>query len=147
MDANNRIEDLILITGRLAELLERENEALVNRESAELHEVLDEKVTLSRVYETRMQALAERPELLDDVDAELREKLADLGKQVSDLIQQNGKLLKTAIDTNRRVVELVAEAVRGAAPSAGTYGAGGTTETSGHRAESKGVAISLDQTL
>jgi len=147
MDANNRIEDLILITGRLAELLERENEALVNRESAELHEVLDEKVTLSRVYETRMQALAERPELLDEVDAELREKLAGLGKQVSDLIEQNGKLLKTAIDTNRRVVELVAEAVRGATPSAGTYGAGGTTDVAGHRAESKGIAISLDQTL
>ena len=147
MDANNRIEDLILITGRLAELLERENMALVDKKSAVLHEFLDEKVTISRVYETRMQALSERPEILDEVDTDLRERLSELGKKVSELIEENGKLLKTAIDTNRRVVELVAEAVRDVTPSAGTYSAGGTTEVSGHRAESTFVAISLDQTL
>ena len=43
MDPNNRLADLITITGRLTELLRRENDALQNRRTKEVHELLDEK--------------------------------------------------------------------------------------------------------
>ena len=48
MDPTKRVNDLIVITDRLASLLERENAALRDRRNSELHEILDEKVTLSR---------------------------------------------------------------------------------------------------
>ena len=148
MNPTNRVNDLIVITNRLAELLERENNALRNKENKELNEILDEKVTLGRVYESRIMGLAEASaEAIDSVDLELRDRLGGLGKKVNDLIEDNAKLLKIAIESNRRAVNLIAEAVRDSVPSAGTYSATGTTGAPEHHAAPKNVAISVDHTL
>jgi len=147
MESSNRIEDLILITERLVDVLERENDALNNHRNWELHEILDEKVTLSRVYETRMQVISEKPEILDDVDTDLRERLQKLGHHVNDLVEENGKLLKVAMTVSRRVVELIADAVREATPGPGIYGAKGTAASGSSIADSQRVAFSLDQIL
>lgn len=147
MDPTKRVNDLIVITGRLADLLERENLALINKQNQDLYDILDEKVTLGRVYETRIMGLAEDSEALDGVDPELLERLRDMGKKVNGLIEENAELLKVAIETNRRVVDLIAEAVKASAPSAGTYSQTGATEMPNHRAAPKNVAISLDHTL
>lgn len=147
MDPTKRVNDLIVITGRLADLLELENLALINKQNQDLYDILDEKVTLGRVYETRIMGLTEDSEALDGVDPELLERLRDMGKKVNGLIEENAELLKVAIETNRRVVDLIAEAVKASTPSAGTYSQTGATEMPNHRAAPKNVAISLDHTL
>ena len=147
MDANNRLNDLITITGRLIELLERENNALATHQNQVIHELLDEKAALSRVYETRFKSLAEQPELLVETDPLLREKLVELAGQVEGLMDENAKLLHTAIETSRRTVDLIAEAVQNQQPSAGTYGADAATSEDGANASGQRVALSLDQTL
>ncbi len=147
MDPTKRVNDLIVITGRLADLLERENLALRNKKNQDLNDILDEKVTLGRVYETRIMGLAEDFEVLDGVDSELLERLRTIGEKVNGLIEENAELLKVAIEVNRQVVNLIAEAVKASVPSAGTYSRTGTTETLDHRATAKNVAITLDHTL
>jgi len=148
MEPTNRVNDLIVITNRLAELLERENDALRNKQNKELTEILDEKVTLGRVYESRIMGLAEASaEAIDGVDLELRDRLRGLGQKVNDLIVDNAKLLKVAIESNRRVVNLIAEAVKESIPSAGTYSATGATGGLDHHAAPRNVAISVDHTL
>ncbi len=147
MDINNRVNDIIVITTRLIELLEKENDALRNQRTAEVHELLDEKTTLSRVYETRFTGLMERQNALDEVEPDLRQKLGEIGETINALIEDNSRLLKVAIEANRRVVELVAEAVRDTSASAGTYGADGATGNDRGLAAANGAAFSLDQTL
>lgn len=147
MDPTKRVNDLIVITGRLADLLERENIALREKQNKELNEILDEKVTLGRVYESRIMGLTEDPEALDNVDKELLERLRGIGEKVNGLIEDNAKMLKIAIEANRRVVNLIAEAVKASVPSAGTYSPTGATGTDDHRAAPKNVAISVDHTL
>ena len=147
MDANNRLKDLITITGRLVELLERENNALATHQNQVIHELLDEKAALSRVYETRFKSLAEQPEILAETDHQLRKKLVELAGQVEGLMDENANLLHTAIEANRRTVDLIAEAVRNQQPSAGTYGADAVTSEDGANASGQRVALSLDQTL
>ena len=147
MDPTKRVNDLIVITGRLADLLERENLALRNRKNQDLHDILDEKVTLGRVYETRIMGLAEDSEALDSVDSELLKRLRSIGEKVNGLIVENTELLKVAIEVNRRVVNLIAEAVKTSVPTAGIYSRTGATETLGHGAAAKNVAITLDHTL
>ncbi|MCZ6604671.1 MAG: hypothetical protein O7A03_05950 [Alphaproteobacteria bacterium] len=147
MDPTNRVNDLIVITGRLAGLLERENDMLRNKRHNELNEFLDEKVTLGRVYETRIMGLTEASsEAINSVDPELRDRLRGMGKKVNDLIEDNAKLLKIAIEANRRVVDMIAEAVKASVPSAGTYSANGAAEVEQHAAP-KNIAISVDHTL
>ena len=147
MDPTKRVNDLIVITGRLADLLERENVALREKQNKELNEILDEKVTLGRVYESRIMGLTEDPEALDNVDKELLERLRGIGEKVNGLIEDNAKMLKIAIEANRRVVNLIAESVKASVPSAGTYSPTGATGTQDHRAAPKNVAISVDHTL
>ncbi len=147
MDPTNRINDLITITGHLAELLERENNALRNRQSQELHDILDEKVTLSRLYETRIMGLNEETEVLDEVEPELREKLKGLSEKIGPVMEENAMLLKVAIEANKRVVNMIVEAVRETTHKAGTYAANGGPGTGGTYAAAQTVAISVDQTL
>lgn len=146
MDPTNRVNDLIVITNRLAALLARENDALVNRKYSEINEILDEKVTLGRVYESRIMGLTDDPAALKEVDADLRAQLRGLGEKVNGLIEENAQLLKIGIEANRRVVNMIAEAVKASVPSAGTYSASGATGVEQH-APSKNVAITVDHTL
>lgn len=146
MDPTNRVNDLIMITGRLADLLERENDALRNRRNSELNGILDEKVTLGRVYESRIMGLTEDADALDEVDPELRERLRRVGERVNGLIEENAALLRIAIQANRRVVNLIAEAVKASVPSTGTYTPTGAA-THGQRGAPRNVAISVDRTL
>ena len=147
MDPNNRLNDLIVITSRLAELLQRENDALRQRRPKKVHDLLDEKATLSRVYETRYAGLAENPEIIEAADMDVRERLLAMGKKVQSLMDENARLLETAIAANKRVVDLIARAVQDQQPSAGVYGAQGATSRAGAKAAAQQVAFSIDQNL
>jgi flagellar biosynthesis/type III secretory pathway chaperone len=146
MDANNRVKDLITITSRLAEVLARENDALRARRHGELDEILDQKTTLGRIYESRLEGLADDKDALKGVDPALRERLRGLGDKVNDLIEENARLLRVAIEANRRVVDMIAEAVKASAPGPGIYGKKGTL--GGERRRTAGnLAFSLDRSL
>ena len=147
MDPNNRLNDLIVIIGRLTEVLRRENEALRLRRTKDVHSLLDEKATLSRVYETRYKGIAENPEIIADADMDMRERLLMAGNEVQVLMDENARLLETAITANRRVVDLIAKAVQDHQPSAGVYGAHGATSRAGSNAAVQRVAFSVDQNL
>ncbi len=147
MRKDHRINDVILITDRLIDVLERENAALKDRRNSDLHQLLDDKVTLSRVYETRMQFFNENPDALINSPADLRDKLQEKATQISSLLSENANMLRVAIKANRRVVDMIAEAVKSVTPGAGTYGANGMTGLSDHKSEAQGLALSLDQTL
>lgn len=146
MDPTNRVNDLIVITNRLGDLLARENDALVNRRYSEINEILDEKVTLGRVYESRIMGLTDDPAALKEVDTDLRGQLRGLAEKVNGLIEENATLLKIGIEANRRVVNMIAEAVKASVPSAGTYSATGAAGFEQH-APSKNIAITVDHTL
>jgi flagellar biosynthesis/type III secretory pathway chaperone len=145
MDATKRVDDLIMITGRLADVLEKENALLREKRHSELGVILDEKETLARVYESRIMGLAENEVALDDVDEELRTQLGDLGERVDGLMVENTRLLQGAILASRRVMELVQDAVQELQPDQVSYRANGIRGQQANKA--RGVALSVDQTL
>lgn len=145
MDATKRVDDLIMITGRLADLLEKENALLREKRHSELGVILDEKETLARVYESRIMGLAENEVALDDVDEALRTQLGDLGMRVDGLMVENTRLLQGAILASQRVMELVQEAVQELRPDQVSYRANGVRGQQAGKA--RGVALSVDQTL
>jgi hypothetical protein len=147
MEPNNRMNDLIVITGNLADLLQRENTALREHDAREVRKLLDEKATLSRIYEMRYKGLSENPDIIDSADMDVRNQLKTLSEQVQGLMDENTKLLRAELEVNKRVVEMIAEAVRKQQPSAGTYGAKAVTSEDGAHAADRRLALSLDQTL
>ena len=147
MGPDQQIEDFVTITRQLVNVLKKENEVLKTQQYSKLKELLEDKATISRVYETKYQTLENEPDFFRDIGATSREKLTKLGEEVNDLIEENGLLLKISIEANSKVVNLIAEAVRETSQETETYGSSGSNTLSGLRAESKSIAISLDQTL
>ena len=147
MNATGRINDLIEITERLEILLTQENKALSERNAKEATSYLDEKNNLSRIYESRIKGIMDNPAALADVDPELRQKLRELGEKVNLMIRENAQLLKITIEANRRVVEMVAEAVKSQQPGPGIYSAKGTSDKADVHSAPRNLALSLDRSL
>lgn len=147
MDPEKRMADLISITSRLVDVLERENAILKERRHNDLADLLDEKETIGRVYQARIMGLQEDPEQLKDVDETERLKLKDLAHTVDTLVSQNARMLEAAMYASKRIVEMVAEAVRDSTNTSGTYSQRGSTQMPVGKSEVRSGAISLDQTL
>lgn len=148
MDINKRLTELIAISGQLANVLERENAALTHYERGGLQALLDEKTRLGRAYESRMEALGGDATALGEADPDLGQRLREIGANVRDLIARNARLLKIAIEANRRVVDLIAEAVKASAPGPGIYGVRGRTAVAGAgRGAPKSLPVSFDRSL
>ena len=147
MDPEKRMADLISITSRLVDVLERENAILKERRHNDLADLLDEKETIGRVYQARIMGLQEDPEQLKDVDETERLKLKDLAHSVDKLVSENARMPEAAMYASKRSVEMVAEAVRDTTNSSGTYSQQGSTQMPMNKSEVRSGAISLDQTL
>ena len=149
MDANDKVQDLIVITGHLADLLEKENAALRAHQALEVRALLEEKTKLARAYEHGIKSLREAPQILAGADAELRERLRLVGSRLQELMDENAKLLKIAINVGRRVMDAFAEAVKSVDKGAGTYGANGSmaARRRGRHSAPQGMAVSLNHSL
>jgi flagellar biosynthesis/type III secretory pathway chaperone len=148
MDINKRLTELIAISGELASVLERENAALTRYDRGSLQSILDEKTRLGRAYESRMEALGDDATALAEADPDLGQRLREIGAEVRDLIARNARLLKIAIEANRRVIDLIAEAVKASAPGPGVYGVRGRTAVAASgRGAPKSLPVSFDRSL
>jgi hypothetical protein len=145
MEVSKRMADLVNVTTRLIDVLERENALLRERRHSELPLILDEKETIARVYQARIMGLEENPDVLDEASAEDRSGLMELAQKVDGLMAQNARYLEVAMTVSKRIVDLVAEAVKEAAPKSGAYSAKGSTAA----APIKGgnMSLSLNETL
>ena len=146
MDATKRVNDMIVILERFAEVLDRENAALVDHKNEEVSALLEEKSALSRVYESRARGLLEHPDDLAQVDAQLRARLKDLNRKTDTLIGENARLLKVSVAAQKMVVEVIREAVKQAQAGPKTYSAIGAA-LGGHRPRQGGTPMAFDKTL
>ncbi|MDX9859384.1 MAG: hypothetical protein RBS99_00565 [Rhodospirillales bacterium] len=149
MDASKRISDLIVISRRLAEFLTIENRALAAGRFDEARALVDQKDELSRAYESRIKGLADHADAkaIGTVEPVLREQLRTLGTLVQDLSQENARLLKMAMEVNRRVLNEVAAAIKAGQQQAGTYSRTGEMAAGAFRAAPSSIPISLDKSL
>lgn len=145
MDVAKRMTDLVNVTTRLIDVLERENVMLRERRHSDLNLILDEKETIARVYQARIMGLEENPDVLDDASDEDRDQLRELAHRVDTLMAQNARMLEVAMTVSKRIVDLVAEAVKEAAPKTGAYSAKGNKI--GASDKTGNMSLSLNETL
>ncbi|MCP5366053.1 MAG: hypothetical protein H6907_18010 [Hyphomicrobiales bacterium] len=146
MDPAKRVNDVILLSGRLINLLTRENDALRQKRSREVSALLEEKNALCRAYESRVRGLMKEPDTLARLDGETRGRMTTFGHKVEALMDENARLLKIAMEANRRILEIAAEAVQAARGAPSVYAANGTL--GGRRvAAPAGVPVSFNKTL
>lgn len=147
MEAQQRIDDLIVISTGLAELLERENDSLRRHDRKAVVDMLDDKRTLCLGYQSRISTLTENADWLKGVPPEQRIQLRSAGDQVKTLMEENALLLKAAMAANRRVVDLVVDAVKEISPGGNAYSPTGSRGTGKRGPSPHSVPISINKTL
>ena len=147
MNISKQVNELIDITTRLTDLLTRENKALRDHDTQEVSILLNEKNSLTEVYEEHVQAVMDHSKHLDALEPKLKEHLSSIGEKAKSLIEENAILLRAAIVANKRVMEMVADALSQARKKITTYSADGTMGTAVHREPVKTPALSVDHSL
>lgn len=147
MDASKRIMDLISITSELVDILDQENAALKEFRLHEIADLIKDKIIVSRAYEAHVHELVANPAVLNEVEIDLHEKLRGLGDKANQLMGENARLLKAAINGNKQVLKLVSDAVKKAKSGSGTYSPLGETTGGNSQSAPKRIAVSVDQSL
>ena len=146
MNTETRVNDLIIIGGRLAELMKEENTSLRARRVKDIAGFLEDKTALSHAFESRFKGLADKASKLAGIDVEQGERLRDMAENVQILMGENDHLLKVALAAHEIVVESVAEAVKSSQPGPSIYTRAGQSGSATERG-AKTRPISLDQAL
>ena len=147
MDATSRIKDVLTVTVRFIELLTEENDALRGRRPEDVAKLVEDKAIVSRAYETLVSGLTEEPEALKTTAPELRERLRGLGEKLQALMDENVRLLTAAIDVNRRVLHIAAEAAKEHQPGPTIHSAMGVMAAAGGGAMRPAVPMSVNHSL
>lgn len=139
----DRVNDLIFICERMIEILTIENDALKNHKSGIIQERLDEKTKLSLFYERHMKAIQRSEDAFKDVEPDILETLRELGQEMNELLDENGRLLEIAMDSNKRVIQAIATAAKDNTPHGGVYS---NKAQIGPKAE-ESLAVAINQEL
>lgn len=146
MNMKQRVEDLAFINERLADVLERENSAMKAFRTEGLEVLRSDKEALTRAYESRVLGVYKNIDDLSQVDEDLRERLGIIGAKVDTLVKENTLLLKVGIESNRRVVDMIAEGVKSLNSGARTYSGTGSMRNGSGSNHPVG-SISINETL
>ncbi len=145
MNESNRIADLVQITNRLSDLLERESEYLRARKLAEMESVRDSKFALSAAYETHVRALRSQPEMLTAVTPELRAQLKAAFDRFEKILGENERGLRAAKETSDRVLQAIAEEVDRQHRDNLAYSANGYASGSSMPGSRSPVSVAVDK--
>ncbi len=147
MEPIERLQSLLDLTDRLADLTEAENAALIERRFADVEASLEDKATLARLYENNMQAANEAGIDWAATDPDVRERLRLAAERLTKAVDENTMRLEVGMKANKYVIDMIADAVRENVPHSGTYARNGKTGNEGAKAAINSVAVALDETL
>lgn len=139
------IDDLKLVMGNLANLIEAENAALGVHNLDAVKALSANKWTLTRNYRNQMQAIADAPMILQALDPEERAEMRTLGERLDRECKRNELLLEANIDAANRVMSAMVDGVRQASERGAVYGRSGSLK--GISADGRPLAVSFNREL
>ena len=151
MSSEEKIKQVITVTGKLSKLVQRENEALeVLGPVAQLKELVAEKQQLSSLYEQRLRELNDSEEgELAEADPELRIRLREAVTAFYGVLDENQARLEAKIRASQHLFEVIAEAAKQHRDekTAGVYGQSGAMDAPTRQAYRPPLSVGLNQEL
>jgi flagellar biosynthesis/type III secretory pathway chaperone len=135
-----RIDDVMTATDELANLLERENEALAANRLSELPQFQPDKDRLTAAYERHLRAIQADGALRAAVASDQGGPLRQIAKRLRKALIGNARLLQAAREANGRLLQAIVEAASEKRSGPSVYTRQGGVDTVGTKA---GVAVPL----
>lgn len=112
VDFNNvRIDDVIALTARLAQVLAEEADFLEQMQVHKIEPLQKEKVMLTNALELMKKQMHRHPEMMEEMDPQQAEDLREVVGVFNHVLEENYKRLNVARQVNQRVVQAITDVV------------------------------------
>jgi hypothetical protein len=142
VDADDRVNQLILLTERLTDLIAKEAQAFESRRPHEAARYVEETAKLANVYRHESMRVRANVVLIESARLELRQRLKRATEAFDAILARQARAVEAARTVTEGLVRAVAEEIANqrAAPAT-TYGAGGMVNDR----PAMGAAITLNR--
>ena len=130
-DPSDRAEQLITLTNRLTELVERETRLFEARRPLEAAPFRDEKAKLANIYRQETARIAREPALIADIDEPLRAELTEATERFHAALAANREILSVLQTLTEGLVRSVAQYVQDKQQAGAGYGPQATPRRNG----------------
>lgn len=145
--SGERVERLIDVIGRLADLMRQEVAALHERAPQRISGLLAEKERLAGAYADEMNLLRGEPGPIRTVEPGLIDRLKAAGESFRAVVEENARALYVAKTVNEKFVRAVSEAVKERARPAINYSSTGSYAGPARASSGEAVAVAVDQSI
>lgn len=144
---NAQVADLLKITSRLIEVLEREIEMLRAMKPSEMQSLQHDKIVLAAAYESAIRALESDPASASAITPAVREELRDVTERFHRVLAANERALRAAKEATNRVLKHIVAEVEKQQRGASGYGPSSHAAAPAAPVQRRAVSVSLDQRL
>jgi hypothetical protein len=134
-----RIQDVITLTARLAQLLAEEADLLGNMKMKEIEKLQHEKIFITNALEAQRKLIDKHPHLIETIPAQDKNDLQRVVDVFNNILEENHRKLLLAKEVNHKIVGAIKEVVRDQTSNK-TYNGGGMT----HYASYQTMSVTLD---
>lgn len=134
-----RIQDVVTLTARLAQLLAEEVDLLGTMKLKEVEKLQHEKIFITNALEAQRKLLDKHPGLVETIPSQDKEDLKRVVDLFNNILEENHRKLLLAKEVNHKIVSAIKEVVRDHTTSK-TYGGDGVT----HYAQYETISVTLD---
>lgn len=134
-----RIQDVMTLTARLAQLLAEEADLLASMKMKEVEKLQHEKIFITNALDAQHKLLARHPYLSETIPSQDKEDLKRIVDVFNNILQENHRRLLLAKEVNHKIVSAIKEVVRENTTSK-TYSGDGIT----HYAPYETISVTLN---
>jgi hypothetical protein len=142
-DAADRVDQLIILTERLTDLIAVEARAFEARRPQDAAANIEETQRLANIYRHESARVRAEPRLVSDAPPEQRQKLIRATEAFDAVLARHGRALEAARTVTEGLVRAIAEEIASQREQAGGYGPGATAPATSATAA---TAITLNRT-
>ncbi len=144
---NAQVADLLKITTRLIEVLEREIEMLRAMKPSEMQSLQHDKIVLAAAYETAIRALQTEPGAAQTITPAVREELQEVTERFHRVLAANERALRATKEATNRLLKHIVSEVEKQQRGPGTYGPDSQARMPAAPTQRRAVSVTLDQRL
>ncbi len=127
----DRVEQLIILTERLTDIVMHEIAALKDRRPSDINEFESEKTKLARAYSHEMQLVGRQRNLIEGVAKSLLQTLKQATAAFREALAQHQALLSSAREVTEGMIKSIAEEVAAKKKPVVGYGSGAELKSGG----------------
>ncbi|MBU1376656.1 MAG: flagellar basal body protein [Alphaproteobacteria bacterium] len=139
-DATDRVEQLVILTERLTELIANQAQAFEQRRPQDAASMLEETSRLANLYRHESARVRADPRMVESAPLEARTRLVRATEAFDSVLARQGRAIEAARTVTEGLVKCIAEEVASQRTKASSYGATGL-QTAGATA----TAITLNK--